>query len=832
MALRVWIGLTLIWMVVPPAARPQTLVTGIVRDAATNAAIPGATVQVENTFLGAVTNEDGKFEIAVDTLPATLVVSRIGYTSHRLVIDSGGRAAREILLVPAVFDLEPIIVTEPQSAADIMRKVIARKQAWRSRLRALRADAYSRFTVENEKDIVFIIEGLADATWDHDRGWKAAVKSYRRSSNNFIDDDLDDLQTLDRLASEALVLNMYDDEIDLIQHDLMGVTHPKALDAYDFELQGQRLLDDKIVYDIGVKPESRLFSGFVGRISVLDGDYAMIETDLAPGPAFIFPPPVRAFDIRIKQQFARFGEGFWLPVGSEIQSNLKVGIIGFVFPDLKARLVSRLSDYRVFGAPDTTAADTSTVTRTSPPPLPPVQVRIVQPLSDSLLAAQGKMTPLSEREQKAYETIDTTMTFFKAFEPEGFIAAYLKRRGVFDAERGEEAPPAPNLSGRRRRHRSRRQPAAVEIDYTPDFRYNRVDAAHLGLETTLTVRNPSLSLHGSGAYNTGTERWDYGGGATLRWGDRQRHTIAGSYRKGSDPRYVSSAYSPRQTSLLPLFGGDDYFDYFQNERATLRYNIRLGQRRRLALTGGLNFERHGSLPKTTDYALFGIDHVQRPNPAVTPGDLRSAILRAEYGRKPEPFSPERGRYLALDAEFAPSGFAGNDFSFARYQLTFAWHAPTLFRRRMLPNTLDLRVVAGTSTGVLPPQRFGILDGSLFAVSPFGAFKSLHAPPYEGEHHAAVFWEHNFRTVPFEWLGLMPLARRGIGLSVYGGHGRTWIGDARRASLSYTPQYQDRFHHEAGVSINGLFYLFRLDFTKRLDASGFFVGIGIGPGFAE
>ena len=89
-----------------------------------------------------------------------------------------------------------------------------------------------------------------------------------------------------------------------------------------------------------------------------------------------------------------------------------------------------------------------------------------------------------------------------------------------------------------------------------------------------------------------------------------------------------------------------------------------------------------------------------------------------------------------------------------------------------------------------------------------------------------------RTVPFELLGLMSLARRGIGISVYSGHGRTWISNARLSTLTHMPQYQNRVHHEVGFSLTGLFYLFRLDVTRRLDTSGYFIGIGIGPGFME
>lgn len=145
---------------------------------------------------------------------------------------------------------------------------------------------------------------------------------------------------------------------------------------------------------------------------------------------------------------------------------------------------------------------------------------------------------------------------------------------------------------------------------------------------------------------------------------------------------------------------------------------------------------------------------------------------------------------------------------------------------MMPNMLDITVVGGFSTGQLPVQRFGHIDASLEWRHVPGSFRTLHANPYEGEDFFGVFWEHHFRTLPFEYLGWESLVRRNIGIIVFGGHGRTWISDDRLAALGYVPQYVDAFHHEIGVSVNGILGLFRVDFAKRLDAPGYEIGVGI------
>lgn len=69
-------------------------------------------------------------------------------------------------------------------------------------------------------------------------------------------------------------------------------------------------------------------------------------------------------------------------------------------------------------------------------------------------------------------------------------------------------------------------------------------------------------------------------------------------------------------------------------------------------------------------------------------------------------------------------------------------------------------------------------------------------------------------------------RRSIGLILYGGHGRTWISNTRLSQFTDSPQCQDRFHHEIGLSINGIFSLLRIDFAQRLDRSDFVLGMGI------
>ena len=82
---------------------------------------------------------------------------------------------------------------------------------------------------------------------------------------------------------------------------------------------------------------------------------------------------------------------------------------------------------------------------------------------------------------------------------------------------------------------------------------------------------------------------------------------------------------------------------------------------------------------------------------------------------------------------------------------------------------------------------------------------------------ALFWEHNFRTVPFEYLGAWGLVHRGMGLIVHGASGHTWH-EGTTSTLRSTPGW----HHEVGASLI-LYGIVRLDVTRRVDQPGWRIG---------
>ncbi len=774
-------------------AYAQKNIHGYIRDKSSGEPLPAANLQITGTFDGTISNENGAYNLQLMKVPATVLVSYIGYASDSIRVNANSPEKIDFRLEPVSYQMEPIVVTGEDPAVRIMREVIRRKQIWRAKLNTYKVQAYTRQRLENDSSIVSIMESISEAFWDKQKGPREVILSRRQTSN---------MSASQNFAAASYVANFYDDDIEILGFRMIGPTHPKALDYYDFKLEGQRLLDKKIVYDISVTPRTKLQPAFVGTISVLDQDYAMIDVNLKPSEAILFPAPIQRWNVFYKQQFSNFGKEFWLPVDVRIEGEIKIGMVGLNFPPFKYHQISRLTGYQVnVPLPDSLYREKDIIT---------VDSSAADKENDSLFVSAPEVIPLSYRETTAYETLDSTMTLEKAFKPTGVLARFVEiSSDDGQSKKGKNANQG--LMGR------------LVSGFRPILGFNRVEALHAGLRYNLPG---SYGIEGSilGGYDSGPEEKFWGADIKFPLVKKPAIFSKTSYYAGIDSRFRSQNYSSFLNSINTLLGYDDYFDYYRNRRFRTAVGTKVPWISATA-TFGVNIEQHASIKKSTDYNLPGRTITQRINPAIPEGMLRSVEFRLVYGDDYVPFGLAGQNRLEFYVEKSDPSLLASDYSFTRYQTIADIRINTFLRRRLLPNTLDLHLVAGTATGSLPLQRMGILDGTLQVFSPFGVFRTVDGHPLEGEKYAALFWEHNFRTVPFEIIGLRYLAKKNISIILHGASGRTWLSEDSRNQIPFSGWYTDKMHHELGISLNGLFGLFRLDLTRSLTDSHYYFGAG-------
>jgi iron complex outermembrane receptor protein len=69
-------------------AHGQHMIKGSVTDAGTKMPLPDAIIRIKNSSAGTATDKTGQFEIQVPVLPATIIVSSVGFISKELVVDT------------------------------------------------------------------------------------------------------------------------------------------------------------------------------------------------------------------------------------------------------------------------------------------------------------------------------------------------------------------------------------------------------------------------------------------------------------------------------------------------------------------------------------------------------------------------------------------------------------------------------------------------------------------------------------------------------------------------------------------------------------------------
>jgi hypothetical protein len=179
----------------------------------------------------------------------------------------------------------------------------------------------------------------------------------------------------------------------IVEHQVIGVTHPDALEKYDFSVEKMRLVDDTVVYDIDVQPTTRQPS-FVGTISVLDGAFALLEANLQPSRATLstlLPVPlIEELGLHYRQQFREFDD-VWLPVDYHIAIDVRIGMIGLHFPAVTIEQATRFVDYDVNIDPADSLFAADQVVFDS-----------LAVAMDSLFTRFSDPLPLTPREQAAY----------------------------------------------------------------------------------------------------------------------------------------------------------------------------------------------------------------------------------------------------------------------------------------------------------------------------------------------------------------------------------------------------------------------------------------------
>lgn len=776
-------------------ATAQRILKGAIRDADTGESLPAVALYDASTGEGTISNAAGMYELRLFSLPAVISVRHIGYETLEMTVDESTPVNLDLDLSPVAYELGELTVSDEDPAYNIMRKVITRKQEMRAHLKHYTAEAYSRFMLYSDFDLVQVQEVITHLNWRSGSG----TRSYNRARRmRPVHSEVMKFATLQNIP------DFYDDTISLLGFNLVGPTHPDALDIYTFTLGGYRQQGEHRVYDIYFAPTSGLATAFIGHVSVLDEEYVIIEAGMRPSPDNVRPAPITDWDIFLEQQFTSIGDTLWVPADLRIEGSVSFGRIGVSYPPAQYKQVSRLTRY-VLNVPASDSLFES-------------DRRIFNALNvdqqDYLFRWNPGLIPMTPAEVEEVVGMDPRMTMGRAFRPMGVLANYT----AINLEEKEEVP-----------EDRERENLLGGIYSNIRFYYDRVDGFFLGGGKDLKIAAP-LTLSVSGGYGLSSKLPAYSAALKYDWGQTNEDAFypnKGFLRAGVDRvralQYPSLTYSRLVNGVTTYVGWEDYFDYYDRTMTYAEAGLR-AERLRSVITLGWSTESHERVVRERDNKGWFFGDVQRDNPEIEDHDYHLLHASLTIGAlKPVGFKPAGNgiRFKATHHREEPGIPV-----FTRYEVQGALTVPTFYRRRSWPNAFHLRLMGASYAGELPRQFMSVLDVSRGPIMPFGAFKSLTGLPLKGSNVWAVYWEHDFSTALFEWLGLWGVAQNGIGFMIHGAHGQA-LSHAQQQRGDIFSRFNDRVHHEAGLSLTHFFNLpIRLDVTRNLNDGHMAFGVGL------
>ena len=664
-----------------------------------------------------------------------------------------------------VYQMDQVIIAGDMFAEDLMRRVINRKQQRRSHLKSWSSRGYSRITLESQRGVVLVAENVFDAYREAERGDREIIRS-RRETARFYED----------LGIDIVPLDLSADNVEINGLQFIGPTHPDALEHYYFSFAGTRKYGDQDVYDLFIAPKVALHPTFIGSVAILDSTYVLIGSDLRIARHVEFDSYIRRWDVAYQQQFAAI-DSFWLPMGLLAEGVIHVdpeesglGPAGF-------RQVALLQNHEVnHQVPEEVYAEDRRLT-----------VDEASVIRDDLFLMGRDIVALSPEEVVAHERLSyARLTLLEALP--SIDPADIPRVVAEMPPEGDQPQFVwPRLWGAE-----------------PWLRFNRVDGYLIGLGYASEFRSGNSGLRV--AKTVGDNATLFAIRASTQLTTKRKATIL--VERDNKVLRNSRFYSTTLNSITARLGEGDYFDYMRQFRVRGRMDYSATRKVRIGV--GAQWARHLSLEQVFKRA-WPAKTTFPANPLIDRKSWYTLGASLTMGDHWQPFRLGPMQRIELSASRMMS--SEGDW-YERYELWSDTFLKTFQPNRPGPMGLSLRAFTQRTRGNPPIEGLIALDGSIGPVSTFGTLRSLRRARHIGKHTVGLAWEHDFRTVLWELLGLRFLTEWRTGITIGGAHGRVW------------PSEED-FHHEVTASLTEVFSTpLRVDLTRRLDVPGWFVSVGL------
>ncbi|MDA3928034.1 MAG: DUF5686 family protein [Prolixibacteraceae bacterium] len=486
-------------------AQPRIYIDGFVKDAANNEPLPYSNIHFKKNKTGTITYSDGRFSINTNTVPDTMIISAIGYTTKFIPINKFKNQHYDILLQSKEFELNEIVIHPGENpAVIIMNKVLDEKKRndpmnaitiacntyTKILVNALNED--SQFNIKKGLPIFFsekISQNIIQKNPYFERG---EILTERQEGLGF----LKEMSIIGYSNNMSIGFNFYNNVIELFDKPFISPLNNRAFLFYKFYLKDSTITDLGKEYLLEFKPKNDRDLAFTGYLKVIEESWALSEISLTiPQNANL--NYVNKWDIY--QTFRPVNDSLMFFHINEATAELKITKDKSLFDIDFSALVHKKSVYDsvLLNFPAIEPGNENDIWELINPELSNTK--------KALDIIDFRPEDLSHTEVKAIATIDSLNNDWKIKSADAlskmFVTGYVP---------GELFDLGPYLE-------------LVKNNRIEGFRYT-----FAGRTSTNITKN--LMIFGHIGYGTRDEEWKYGTGVKYKYGKNNRRLLTAEYR--------------------------------------------------------------------------------------------------------------------------------------------------------------------------------------------------------------------------------------------------------------------------------------------------------------
>ncbi len=774
------------------ALAQKYFVKGNVKNKSTGAALSYTNIRVVNSTFGTSANENGEYELRLESGSYKLIASCIGFISDTVSISLNKNLyGVNFEMSETNINLPAITVLPGENPAiPIIKKAIERKKERDNNLLSYEYDAYTKGILLSQQDVSSTGRNVSIGLGSDTSALKITGIIENESKGFFKKPDLKKEEIIARKQSAnfpssinvftggRVMQNFYDNKINFFGEDLPGPLADDALSYYYFSLGKTLAIDNKPVYQIHVEPDDPHDPGFTGNIFITDSTFDLIKVELGLNRA---ANTGGLYDsIKVFQQFSEFSDSIYMPVDYRVFAAINyLSLVKFGF-----ELNTILYDYEINPVINNDVFSKAIITV-----LPGADKK------DSTYWKDAVTIPNTLNEISAYKRIDSLESVPRSIWSNFNILS--TRMDLSDNF---------SISATLGMYHFNR----VE-GHTLDFGLNLHDAADKRL-------NSSIQLD----YGFSDKRFKTDFNASYLFGDYRTYKISlEAFNKLNILFGSPDGYNQLTSTLLALLSKYEFNNYYYSRG----FNLEASGDIFPVLSLSLGFENHTDKNafNNSNFSFFYKDRTYSLNPpiyetkinSITAGfnfDFRDYIEDGFFRRRVtlgKPYATFGGKVIYSNEELLKS-----NLNFTTYEFNSQGSINTFGTAQ-----LYFRIFGMYTNGSLPYQMLYTIPGNIDLTARFFTFRTLNLNEILGDRVFTVNLEHVFGSELFRLIPIPFIQDADLQL---GGFLNIAYSDAGIKTNSISPYPLKTFRHpfyEAGFWLGQALLPLQLDFAWRLNYRG-------------